>query len=107
MTSTGKTLPKEVIECWPEVFGEVKLNVLPLTYLHAVIITFKDGKVWEIKVTSKTRNSDWDTFEKSLSELCKAYEKRISSIDFKLDTEKVKKDIKRRTEQFLKKKKLL
>jgi hypothetical protein len=106
MTSKGKVLPKDVIECWPEVFGEVKLNVLPLKYLHAVIITFKDGKVWEIKITSSTRNSDWKTFEKSLSEMIKAYERRIESIDFKLDTDRVKKDIKRVTEKFLRKKKL-
>lgn len=106
MTTKGKVLPKEVIECWPEVFGEVKLNVLPLKYLDAVEITFKDGKVWEIRVTAKTKNGDWDTFEKSLAELYKVYEKRIQSVDFKLDTERVKKDIKRVTEQFLKKKKL-
>lgn len=106
MTTKGKSLPKEVIECWPEVFGEVKLNVLPLKYLHAVEITFKDGKIWEIKVTSKTKNGDWDTFEKSLADLCRTYEARIKSIDFKLDTDRVKKDIKRGTEQFLKKKKL-
>ncbi len=106
MTSKGKLLPKDVIECWPEVFGEVKVNVLPLKYLHAVIITFKDGKVWEIKITTKTKNSDWETFEKSLSEMIKVYERRIESIDFKLDTDRVKKDIKRVTEKFLRKKKL-
>lgn len=106
MTKSGKVLPKEVIECWPEVFGEVKLNVLPLRYLHAVIVNFRDGKTWEIKVTAKTKNDGWDAFEKSLSELFKVYEKRIENIDFKLDTDRVKKDIERRTQRFLKKSKL-
>lgn len=106
MTNYGKTLPKEVIESWPEVFGEVKLKVLPLKYLHAVIITFRDGKVWEIKVTTKTKSSGWDSFEKSLSELLKTYDRRIDNIDFKLDTDRVKKDIERRTQHFLKKRKL-
>ena len=106
MTTTGRTLPKEVIECWPEVFGEVKLNVLPLRYLHAVVINFKDGKTWEIKVTAKTKSDGWETFEKSLSELFKAYDSKIHNIDFKLDTERVKKDIKKETQKFLKKKKL-
>jgi hypothetical protein len=41
-----------------------------------------------------------------LSELLKTYEKNIESIDFKLDTEKIKKDIERTTRRFLKKKKL-
>ena len=106
MTEPGKILPKEVIDHWPEVFGEVKLNVLPLRYLHAVLISFKDGKTWEIKVTSKTKREGWDSFEKSLSELFKVYEHKIENINFKLDTERVKKDIERSTQQFLKKRKL-
>mgnify|MGYP000237659390 CR=1 FL=1 len=106
MTEPGKILPKEVIDHWPEVFGEVKLNVLPLRYLHAVLISFKDGKTWEIKVTSKTKREGWDSFEKSLSELFKVYEHKIENINFKLDTERVKKDIEKSTQQFLKKRKL-
>ena len=104
--TAGRILPKEVIEHWPEVFGEVKLNVLPLRYLHAVLISFKDGKTWEIKVTSKTKREGWDSFEKSLSELFKVYEHKIENINFKLDTERVKKDIEKSTQQFLKKRKL-
>jgi len=102
----GRILPEEVIQHWPEVFGEVKLNVLPLRYLHAVLVNFKDGKTWEIKITSRTKKEGWDTFEKSLSDLCKVYESRIVDIDFKLDTERVRKDIERETQKFLKKKKL-
>lgn len=106
MTKSGRDLPKEVIDSWPEVFGEVKLHVLPLRYLHAVIINFKDGKTWEIKITAKTKHNGWDTFEQSLTELFKVYDTKIRDIDFKLDTERVKKDIERRTQRFLKKKKL-
>jgi len=106
MRRQGRVLPEEVIKHWPEVFGEVKLNVLPLRYLHAVLVNFKDGKTWEIKITMKTKREGWDSFEKSLSELCKAYESRIEDIDFKLDTNRVKKDIEKETHRFLKKKKL-
>lgn len=106
MTSKGKVLPKEVIACWPEVFGEVKLNVLPLNYLHAVLINFKDGKTWEIKVTTKAKKDGWPNFEKTLAELCTSYEKRIDNIDFKLDTDRIRKEIEKETQRFLKKKKL-
>ena len=106
MIEQGRDLPKEVIEYWPEVFGEVKLNVLPLRYLHAVVINFKDGKTWEVKVTTKTKNEGWKSFEKTLADLFRTYDKRIENIDFKLDTEKVKKDIEIRTQKFLKKSKL-
>ena len=106
MSEQGRKLPKDVVECWPEVFGEVKLNVLPLGYLHSVLVNFKDGKTWEIKVTTLTRNEGWSTFESSLRELVKTYEDSIDNIDFKLDTERVKKDIVKSTQKFLKKKKL-
>lgn len=106
MIEQGRHLPKEVIEAWPEVFGEVKLHILPLRYLHAVIITFKDGKVWEVKVTAETQRKGWDSFESSLSELFKTYERRIDNIDFKLDTNRIRKDVERGTQKFLRKKKL-
>ena len=106
MTGAGRILPKEVIEHWPEVFSEIKLNVLPLRYLHAVMVNFKDGKTWEIKVTSQTKRDGWDKFEKNLSELLRNYEEHVDNVDFKLDTERVKKDIIKSTEKFLKKKKL-
>jgi hypothetical protein len=102
----GRVLPKEVIECWPEVFGEVKLNVLPIKYLHAIIVNFKDGKIWEIKITAKTKKNGWESLEGTLSELLNSYEDSIESINFKLDTDRVKKDIENSTNKFLKRKKL-
>jgi hypothetical protein len=106
MTKTGKTLPKDVIEHWPEIFGDVKLNVVPLRYLNTVLINFKDGKTWEIKITTQTKKSGWEMFEKNLSEMVKTYEEKIDNIDFKLDTNRVRKDIEASTQKFLKKKKL-
>jgi len=102
----GRSLPKEVVDCWPEVFGEVKLNVLPLRYLHAVLVTFKDGKVWEVKITKEDQEKGWHSLEESISELYKNYESRIDNIDFRLDTQSIKKDVERITQKFLRKKKL-
>lgn len=104
MTRPGRTLPKDVVEHWPEVFGEVKLNVLPFRYLHTVLINFKDGKSWEIRITANIKRNGWDSFEQTLSELFNEYDDRIENIDFKLDTERVKKDITKSTEKFLKRK---
>lgn len=106
MTGTGKSLPKDVVEHWPEVFDEIRLNVLPLDYLHAVLINFKNGQSWEIKVSAAARREGWDHFEKKLSELLKTYEEKILEVDFKIDSHRVKRDIKKSTEKFLKKRKL-
>lgn len=106
MTKSGRHLPKDVIAGWPEVFGEVQLNVVPLRYLHTVLVNFKDGKTWEIKITQQVRRDGWAAFEKNLSEMVRTYEENIDNIDFKLDTQKVRKDVERSTEKFLKKRKL-
>jgi len=106
MTPKGRNLPKDVIAHWPEVFGEVELNVMPLRYLHTVLVNFKDGKSWEIRITEKTKREGWSTFERNLSEMVKTYEDTVEDIDFKLDTDRVRKDIERSTQKFLKKKKL-
>jgi hypothetical protein len=106
VTRPGKTLPKDVIDHWPEIFGEIQLNVLPIKYLNAVMINFKDGKTWEVKISAEARKEGWVVFEKQLSELVKNYEENIENVDFKLDTIRVKKDIEKGTQQFFKKKKL-
>ena len=106
MTKSGRNLPKDVVQHWPEVFGDVHLNVLTLGYLSSVLVNFKDGKTWEIKITAQTRKEGWESFEKNLSELVNQYDESVDNVDFKLDTERVKKDIEKSTQKFLKKKKL-
>ncbi len=103
--NTGKELPKDVIDRWPEVFGEIKLNVVPLQYLHSVRITFKNNKIWEIDF-EKDSERNWDNFEKQIKEIVSQYEDSIENIDFKLNTDKIKSDITKHTKKFLKNKKL-
>ena len=106
MLKQPKLLPKEVIAHWPEVFEEVSLNVLPLLYLHSVVINFKDNKSWEIKLTTKIKKDGWNSFQQNLSELLTSYDEQIDDVDFKLDAVKVKKDVEKFTNKFLKKQKL-
>jgi hypothetical protein len=80
--------------------------VLPLLYLHSVVINFKDNKSWEIKLTTKIKKDGWNSFQQSLSELLNSYEEEIDDVDFKLDAVKVKKDVEKLTNKFLKKQKL-
>ena len=103
--TNGKPLPKDVIDRWPEVFGEITLNVVPLRYLHAVKITFKNSKVWEIELKKQSK-LNWDDFEKQIKDVLSQYEENIENIDFKLDTDRIKKDITKNTNKFLNNKKL-
>lgn len=104
--TTGKSLPKDVIDHWPEVLGEVTLNVIPPQYLHSVRITFKNAKVWEVNIGTEKGDDAWEIFESRMKELIATYEDSIENIDFKLDTEKLKKDIIKNTKKFLNNKKL-
>ena len=101
-----KTLPKEVVSHWPEVFGEINLKVIPLKYLDCLVVTFKDGKSWRIPVYSKLRNNDLHKVESELTEFFTQYQTSIDQIDFKLDTDRIKKDISKITGKFLKKRHL-
>lgn len=105
MTS-GKTLPKDVIDLWPEIFGEVTLNVVPLVYVHTIEITFKNSKVWEIDFKKNLKAQSWDAFEKEIKEMIRQYEDEIVNINFKLDTDRLKKDITKHTKKFLNNRKL-
>lgn len=98
----GKKLPQEVINHWPEVFKDVTVQSVPIEYLRSIRITFSDGKIWEI---DPARNPQGLDIDKALEELFNEYEDSIKSVDFKVDTVKVKEDIMKRTQLFLKKRK--
>ena len=104
--TNGKSLPKDVVDLWPEIFGEVTLNVVPLIYVHTIEITFKNKKVWEIDFRKNLKSRNWDTFEEGLKEIISQYEDEIAEVDFRLDTDLIKKDITQRTKKFLNSKKL-
>lgn len=99
----GKSLPKDVIDQWPEVFGDINVKAVPLAYLHSMRIIFKGGKVWDVNIAGQAKQHG-DDLEEHLRELLANYEEEIEHIDFRLDVEKVKKDVIKETTRFLKKK---
>jgi hypothetical protein len=99
-------LPREVTDHWPEVFDDIEIKSVPIEYLSSVQIHFVDGKIWEINIDKARRNNTTpDDLETSLDDLIEEYEDVIETIDFRLDTERVKRDITRRTKIFMKKRK--
>jgi hypothetical protein len=95
-----KQLPKEVIDHWPEVFKDVHIDVVPIEYLNSVRVEFVDGKIWDIDIN--TEKKPVKDLEKSLDDLFEQYQNVIKNVDFRLDTDKVKADITKRTKKFLK-----
>ena len=101
-----KGLSQDVIDKWPEVFKDVEVKAIPPEYLESVQVTFNNGKVWEITINRNASNTMLNKdVEKSLNDMFKTYDSSIKNVDFKVDTDRVKEDVQKRTKQFLKKKK--
>ena len=99
----GKSFPKDAVDLWPEIFSDVEINVVPLQYVCGVRIFFKNKKIWEVKFD---KSSNFDSVENQINETISKYQKQIDKVDFKLNTVQIKKDIIKRTNKFLKSKKL-
>jgi hypothetical protein len=93
MLRQNKKLADKVINVWPEIFGEVVINELPLYYVDAVLLNFKNGKCWEISIPEKTRHTTLAEFEGSINELMSSYEKSIQKVEVRIDTDKIKEDV--------------
>lgn len=96
MTHKGK-------DYWEEIFDSVDMDFLPLEYVSTVVVTFNDKKVWEIDLDKTKNKLDSEiNIEDTLADFFETYEKDISDIDFRLDTDRIKSDIGKRTKRFLK-----
>lgn len=102
---SSKKLPQDVIDRWPEILNDVDVEVIPLYYLDSVRITFENGKIWDIDTAKALSEGADDDLESALEEIFNQYEEEIVHIDFRLDVERVKTDIQKRTAYFLKKRK--
>jgi len=96
-----RKLPQELIDFWPEVFEDLEIDVVPVEYLHSIIVEFDDGISWNIDLTEQAKEAD---LEGAITDLVDEYQQEIVNIDFRLDIERVKKDVSKRTNHFLKKK---
>ena len=83
----------------------IPVESIPVEYLLSIKVTFKDGKNWEIRLKNNRQKMTNKELEKQITELFKTYGDAIKNVDFRLDTNKVKADITKRTKTFLKKRK--
>ena len=99
----SQKLPEDVVQHWPEILKDIDVKVVPLEYLAAIRVSFKDGKVWEVDL--KRKQSTQDSLETIIEDFFEEYGDTNDSVDFRLDTKKVKADMQQRTSTFMKKRK--
>lgn len=86
--------PRHLVKEWPEVFEDLYMNTMPVAYLEKVHLEFADGRVWEIDIKNELSKQTPDSIADVLVNTLQEYKDEIKKIDFKVDIEKLKKDIK-------------
>jgi hypothetical protein len=85
--------PRHLVKEWPEVFEDLYMNTMPVAYLDTVHLEFADGRVWQINIKDQLKESEADSIADKLLETLTEYKDEIKKIDFKVDIERLKKDI--------------
>lgn len=87
---------------WNEIFESIEMDFVPIEYVSRITIKFNDGTTWDVDVDNSRKKQPIEQIEDSLEELFDAYDEHISTVDFKLNTDRVKADLSKRVLRFLK-----
>ena len=93
--------PRHLIKEWPEVFEDLYMNTMPVAYLDHVQLEFADGRIWQINIKDQLKDDDADIVADKLLDTLSEYRTEIKKIDFKVDIERLKKDITNSTNDLL------
>lgn len=85
--------PRHLVKEWPEVFEDLYMNTMPVAYLEIVHLEFANGRVWEINIKGKLKDTDAEVISEYLVKILQEYRDEIVKIDFKVNIDKLKKDI--------------
>ena len=66
---------------------------MPVAYLVMLRLEFNNGRIWEIDVQEKLEHEDPRDIADKLLDTFQEYRNDIKKIDFKIDIDKLKKDI--------------
>lgn len=85
--------PRHLVKEWPEVFEDLYMNTMPVAYLDYVRIDFQDGRIWEINVSDQLAEKTPEEIADALLNTMSEFKNEITKLDFKVNIQKLKKDI--------------
>ena len=85
--------PRHLVKEWPEVFEDLYMNTMPVAYLEIVHLEFANGRVWQIDIKEQMKELDADEIASRLLETLHEYKDEIKKLDFKVDIDRLKRDI--------------
>lgn len=89
--------PRHLVKEWPEVFEDLYMNTMPVAYLENVHLEFADGRVWEINIREQLSKTNPEDIADKLLNTLQEYRDEIKKIDFKVDVNQLKADLKDQT----------
>lgn len=93
--------PRHLVKEWPEVFEDLYMNTMPVAYLETVHLEFANGRVWQIDIKEQLKDISPDEIADRLLETLQEYKNEIKKLDFKVDIERLKRDISDSTKTIL------
>ena len=85
--------PRHLVEEWPEVFEDMYMNTMPIHYIDMVRMEFNVGRVWEINLQEQLYDLPNEVVASRLVDTFQEFKEDIKKIDFKIDIDRLKKDI--------------
>jgi hypothetical protein len=93
--------PDKLVKEWPEVFDDLYMNTMPIAYVENLRLEFNSGRLWEINVKEQLNDFSSDIVIEKILNTFNEYQNEIIKVDFSIDIEKLKSDIKDQSKNFL------
>lgn len=93
--------PEKVVNEWPEIFEDMYMSTMPLYYTKSIQIKFDNGRIWQLNIQELVVEHGSDALSNKLLETFKEYQQDITGVDFEIDIDKLKKDIKKSIKKIL------
>ena len=87
---------------WHDIFESIDMDVLPVEYMNRIIISFEDGTEWDIDIKDSRAKQPIEEIEDTINELFLEYDDTITNIDFRMDMERLKTELTKRVNRFIK-----
>lgn len=84
--------PARFASQWPEIFDDLYMNFIPVTYVQLVNIEFYDGSIWEIDIADQLKLHPSSQVSAFLQSALQEFTEEIRDVDFKLNMKKLKRD---------------
>jgi len=89
--------PAHLINQWPEVFEDLHMDTMPVAYMNSIRLTFNDGRIWEIDIEKQLVERDPNSVANDLIDILEEYAHEVVDLDFDIDVQRLKQDIKNET----------